>query len=444
MSSVFVKSFVWFLLTLAVCLTGSAITNELRYRFAPGRHDFFSRSFSFQVDRARNAYETGGRSALQEYLDNLQTFMPGSYSLIDSHGRDLLTGADRRSDMKRMSPPSIWNPLPRPPRTSIAWPTRDEHYWLVMDMPTPVGQRSPVPFWLWIALATTVFYYILAVQLAAPVRTLEQTVEKFGRGDLRVRAASKRRDEIGNLARAFNVMADRIETLLTAERRLLQDVSHELRSPLARLEFAVELARTSPDRERALDRIRKEVGRLSTLVSELLQVTRAESDPDSRNLDVVELTALLRDVVGDCSVEADAHKCQLTLHADSDLALRGDRELLRRAIENILRNAIRYAPEGTPVELRLESSGDKASLFIRDYGPGVPDDSLENLFKPFYRVETDRSRTNTGGGVGLGLSIAQRAIFVHNGTILASNALPGLRVRVDLPLLPVASEVSTA
>ncbi|HEX4229372.1 MAG TPA: HAMP domain-containing sensor histidine kinase [Bryobacteraceae bacterium] len=445
MSSVFVKSLVWFLLTLAVCLTGSAITNELRYRFAPGRHDFFSRSFSFQLDRARNAYETGGRAALQEYLDNLQTFMPGSYTLLDSHGRDLLTGTDRRAEMKRIAPPSIWNPLPRSPRTSIAWPTHDRRYWLVMDMPTPgVAPRSPVPFWLWIALATTVFYYILAVQLAAPVRTLEQTVEKFGRGDLRVRAASKRRDEIGNLARAFNVMADRIETLLTAERRLLQDVSHELRSPLARLEFAVELARTSPDRERALDRIRKEVGRLSTLVSELLQVTRAESDPDSRNLDIVELTALLRDVVGDCSVEADARKCRLVLHAECDLALRGDRELLRRAIENILRNAIRYAPEGTPVELRLERSVAKASLFIRDYGPGVPDESLENLFKPFYRVETDRSRTNSGGGVGLGLSIAQRAISVHNGAIVARNAQPGLLVRVDLPLLPVATEVSTA
>ena len=231
MSSVFVKSFVWFLLTLAVCLTGSAITNELRNRFGPGRRDFFSRSFAFQVDQARHAYETGGRTALKDYLDNLESYLPGTYALIDAEGRDLLTGADRRAQMKRMRPPSVWNPLPRQ-STSIAWPSRDGHYWLVMNVPTPgFAQRSPVPFWLWIALATTVFYYILAVQLAAPVRTLEQTVEKFGRGDLGVRAASQRRDEIGNLARAFNVMANRIETLLTAERRLLQDVSHELRSP---------------------------------------------------------------------------------------------------------------------------------------------------------------------------------------------------------------------
>ena len=108
-----------------------------------------------------------------------------------------------------------------------------------------------------------------------------------------------------------------------------------------------------------MDRIKKEVGRLSTLVSELLQVTRAESDPDSRNLETVELTALLRDVVGDCNVEADARNCRLLLHAEGDLALRGDRELLRRAVENILRNAIRYAPEGTPVELQLKRVGDK-------------------------------------------------------------------------------------
>jgi two-component system sensor histidine kinase CpxA len=156
------------------------------------------------------------------------------------------------------------------------------------------------------------------------------------------------------------------------------------------------------------------------------------------------LTALLRDVVGDCGVEADARKCRLVLIADRDLALRGDRELLRRAVENILRNAIRYAPEGTPVELRLERSADKALLSIRDYGPGVPDDSLESLFKPFYRVESDRSRTTTGGGVGLGLSIAQRAISVHSGTIVARNARPGLLVLIDLPVVPVASEVSTA
>jgi two-component system sensor histidine kinase CpxA len=444
MSSIFVKSLVWFLLTLAVCLTGSAITNELRNRFGPGRQDFFSRSFSFQADRARQAYESGGRPALADYLTNLQSFLPGTYALIDGGGRDLLTGADRRAAMKRPGPPPIWNPFSKP-RTSIAWPMEDGRYWLVMDTPTPgVGMRSPLPYWLWIALATTVFYYILAVQLAAPVRTLEQTVEKFGRGDLTVRTSTKRRDEIGNLARAFNVMAHRIETLLTAERRLLQDVSHELRSPLARLEFAVELARTSPDRERALDRIKKEVGRLSTLVSELLQVTRAESDPDSRNLDTVELTSLVRDLVGDCNVEAEAHNCRLIVNAEGDLALRGDRELLRRAIENILRNAIRYAPEGTPVELRLERVGDNATLSIRDYGPGVPEDSLENLFKPFYRVETDRSRTNTGGGVGLGLSIAQRAISVHNGSIRARNAGPGLIVRIELPLTPVVSEVSTA
>ena len=425
MSSIFGKSLLWFFLTLVVCLVGSAITNELRSKFAPGRRDFMSRSISLQLGEARHAYEDGGVPELRAYFNRLDSYLPGKRALLDANGRNLVTGVTEKvGGAKPMLSPE-WLPL-RARLGRITWPSKDNKYIYIMEGGgPPSGPWTALPYYLWIALASTAMYYVLAVQVAGPVRTLEQTVERFGHGDLAVRASmTRRRDEIGNLARAFDLMADRIETLLSAERRLLQDVSHELRSPLARLEFAVELARTSADQNRSLDRIKKEVGRLSTLVSELLQVTRVESDPESQNLEEISVSSLLADVVEDCRLETQARNSQLILRTSDCGLLRGDRELLRRAIENVIRNAVRYAPEETAVEVSLLKSTPQILITIRDYGSGVPEESLGSLFKPFFRVEADRSRNN-GGGVGLGLSIAQRAIAVHKGMITAKKRAPG-------------------
>jgi two-component system sensor histidine kinase CpxA len=431
MRSIFAKILLWCCITLIVCLAGSMFTGQWR-RLTPGRHDFLSRSLAFQLEEARDAYETGGDAGLRAYFARIERHFPGTYALVDEHGTDVLTRQDRSEQMRMGSASHNWR-VGRD-RMTMAWPAHDGKYTLLINAVVPPGPPSPIPYYIWIIVATVVFGYILAVQLASPLHTLEQTVERFGRGDFAVRAWTERKDEFGELGRAFNVMADRIEMLLTAERRLLQDVSHELRSPLARLEFAVELARTSPDREKSLDRIKKEVTRLATLVSELLQVTRAEGDPESRNLQELTLMNLLRDVVDDNALEAQARGCQLKLAATDRICVRGDRELLRRAVENVLRNAIRYAPEHTAVEVKLQESGEKAIICIRDYGPGVPTDSLPNLFKPFFRVHADRDRKS--GGVGLGLSIAERAVAVHQGTIRAANANPGLLVDIELPLAP--------
>lgn len=287
--------------------------------------------------------------------------------------------------------------------------------------------------YLWTSAATVALGYILAVQLASPLHKLEQTVERFGRGDLTVRADASRKDEFGNLARAFNVMADRIQTLLSAERRLLQDVSHELRSPLARLEFAVALARSQPDRETSIDRIRREIERLSTLVAQLVEVARPDSDEPSHAFALVNLTALLESVLNDNALEAEAHNCGLHLSTSAPVAILGNQELLRRAIENVLRNAIRYAPPHTAIAVELNTSLNTAAITIRDWGPGVAPENLPHIFRPFFRVEPDRSRAG-GAGVGLGLSIAQRAVSVHQGSIEARNANPGLLVEMKLPL----------
>jgi len=288
-----------------------------------------------------------------------------------------------------------------------------------------------LPFSLWMLLGTAPLGYLVAINLVRPLQRLRRTMEQFGRGDLSARAGSPRRDEIGGLARAFDRMAERIETLLTAERRLLQDVSHELRSPLARLRFAVELARTGGDREEALTHIARDVERLANLVDELLQLTRAEGDPSSQDLHIIPLNELLRSLVADCGREAEAKQRRIVLKADPPAFLLGERELLRRAVENVLRNAIHYAPVGTPVEVEMNSTPELITITVRDRGPGIPEEALGEIFKPFYRVDGDRARAS--GGVGLGLSIAQRAISLHQGKVQARNANPGLIVTIELP-----------
>jgi signal transduction histidine kinase len=309
----------------------------------------------------------------------------------------------------------------------------DGRYWFFFIVP----RQNPGPWFLkpdhlFIMGVAILLCYWLAFHLTQPVRKLQKAVERFGRGDLSARAASTRRDELGQLARTFDRMADRIETLLTAERRLLLDISHELRSPLARLGVAVELARSGDNLDAALNRIQKESDRLNSLVGQLLQVTRAEGDPNLLSREAIRLDELVQQLVEDARIEAAARGCTLQLDAQEPATVEGDPELLRRAIENVIRNAIRYAPRESFIEISLRPKDHRAVVKVRDRGPGVPDEALGQLFDPFYRVETDRNRAS--GGIGLGLSIARRAIELHKGSIRAHNAQPGLEVELELPV----------
>ena len=207
-------------------------TGQFRH-FTPGHQDFFSRSLAFHLASARLAYDTGGPAGLQQYFQRLKEIFPGNYALLDERGRDLITGKDRCADVRTFSVPRRWRVGHDPIRT--AFPSPDHKYLLLVDSIFPPGPPNPIPYYSWIVVATVVFCYILAVQIGSPLRALGLTVERFGRGDLEVRAKSTGKDDFAKLARTFNLMADRIQLLLNAERRLLQDVSHELRSPLARL-----------------------------------------------------------------------------------------------------------------------------------------------------------------------------------------------------------------
>jgi two-component system sensor histidine kinase CpxA len=219
----------------------------------------------------------------------------------------------------------------------------------------------------------------------------------------------------------------------------LQDISHELRSPLARLSFAAELARTSPDREAAVMRVNKEIDQLTDLVQSLLQVTREDGDLSARKLEPVTLDTLVCTLIEDCDIEAAARNCRLVSSGASRAELLADPVLLRRALENILRNAISHAPMGSRVEVAIGTAQGNASVTVRDYGPGVPAEALTQIFKPFFRV--DSSRSAGSGGVGLGLAITQRAVNIHHGQVWAENAQPGLRVCVQLPLDRLSAKI---
>jgi two-component system, OmpR family, sensor kinase len=433
MRSIFSTILLWGVATIGLSLVGYYATSRLFDDHRRRPPDMMSKTQTLQLELARRALEDGGPEGLSRYLRKLDEIFVAQHFLVDADGKDLADGTDRSALLaratSRKSPghppddvPGVFSRLSEDGRARL----------LILAPPRARGGGDFLPYYLWILLVVVLLGYSLAVHLARPLLSLRSAVDRFGRGELSTRIGWNRKDEIGELARAFDLMADRIETLMSAERRLLQDVSHELRSPLARLGFAIELARTGGDAGLSLDRIKRDVDRLSSLVNALLQLTSAEGDPHSRNLRPVRLDELLGNLLDDCSVEADAKQCHLSLTEDGHPSVLGDAELLRRAIENVLRNAIRHAPDGTLIEVELRGRPDLATITVRDFGTGVPDEALGSIFKPFFRVDDDRSRSS--GGVGLGLSIARRAIDLHRGRIEAHNACPGLRVVIELPV----------
>ena len=436
MRTIYAKILSWSLLTLVVCFAGFVGTSIYLSRAFPGPGSPMARMHEFVLEQAMAIHRDKGPEALRAYLAAYSASMKTEYYMVDAEGRDVATGEDRRALLAQFSAPAAgrrWLPFFAAPLRGVRATPANGGYRLLFVFPAPTGQFSDIlPYYLWILGAVALLAYLLASRFIKPLQALVAAVERFGRGDLSARLGWKRHDEFGDLGTAFDKMAERIDTLLTAERRLLQDVSHELRSPLARLNFAVDLGRSSPDRQGAMDRVQREADRLARLVDELLEVTRAEGDPATRNFEELRLDTFVRELAGDCQMEAQARGCRLELHLARVPPLQADRELLRRAVENVLRNGIRHAPEGSTIDVNVAGREGMASVEIRDRGTGVPEEMLPEIFKPFVRVGEDRSRDS--GGVGLGLSIAQRAVELHDGRIWAENSHPGLRVHVELPV----------
>ena len=334
--------------------------------------------------------------------------------------------------------------------------------------PPRVGPPPFLAFFEWQRLIIpicvgAIVSYALARYLAAPTMKLRRATHQLAEGDLTARVGpqmGRRRDELADMGRDFDLMAERIETLVASERRLaeserrtveaqqrlLADISHELRSPLARIAYALDLAKTGADEETSgyLKRIERESGRLNELIGQLLTLARLESAPEhGASLEtsaLVDLSLIVAEVCQDADFEARARGREVCLTSNESCSVRGSADLLRSAIENVVRNAVRHTPQGTSVQVALDCHQNEAHISVRDFGAGVPPESLSEIFRPFYRVGLARDRES--GGAGLGLSITQRAVRFHGGSVRAENA-PGRGLLVHLCLPTTATELKS-
>src|ERR1041385_2144122 len=330
----------------------------------------------------------GGVEALREWLKETRRTQRPSLLAVDAQGRDLL---DRPVPPNA---PAAERYLPSPP--------------LEGEPRRPRRPAPPPPPWelaLIVGIASFAVSGLLAWYLSRPIRALRWAFGAAAEGRLETRARPPlqgRRDEIADLGDDFDRMAEQLQGLVAAQRRLMHDVSHELRSPLARLQAAIGLARQNPDKlEASLERIEREATRLDELLGEALTLARLESGAPEAAVETVDLADLVADVAEDARFEAQALGRGLALRSVANLLARGHSALLHRAVENIVRNVVKYTAAGTEVELDLHMAGARAAFVVSDRGPGIPPAELERVFEPFYRISGD-----TVKGFGLGLAIA--------------------------------------
>lgn len=406
------------------------------------------------LNDAVSAYEEGGELQLRQYMVELERTQHVRAYLFDEQGEEVSHRAPPDWAVRvaaggpRMPRDGFIIPAPPMQRDSRASSDGKHRYTLVMGLPPGprvfIGPRGmPIPALVILVISSGIACYFLSWYLTKPIVRLRAATRQLAAGDLSARSGApmtSRRDEVAGLMRDFDAMAERLETLVNAQSRLLNDISHELRSPLARLNVALGLARQRANVESAdmLERIELEASRLNELIGRILTLARLEDGEQRVPETPVPLDEIVSNVAEDAEFEAQERHCHVhVVIPESDWGVCGNASLLHSAVENVVRNAIRYTQEGTPVEIELvREEGDKgpeAVLKVSDSGPGVPPDSLGKLFEPFYRLDDARGRLT--GGVGLGLAITERAVRFHGGGVSAHNRVEGgLRVELRLPL----------
>src|ERR1700678_4470493 len=461
MKSLFLKIFLSFWAALALSLVlAILVTIALR----PARHGVESQGLQTLAE-AVNAYQSGGEHGAHEYLEEIWHTQHVRAFVFNASGHEL---AGRQvppwiEDIRQGTPPRgplrhrSWMDSLLPDRIIRQALTLDgKRYTLVLELPPGprvfFGPHDIPGLGITIAvLSSGLICYLLAWSMTSPVTRLRKAAQSLAAGDLSARTGAPRGgrgDELTELMRDFDRMAERIEGLVDSQSRLLKDVSHELRSPLARLSVALGLARqraalevganVSPELESALNRIEQEADRLNQLIQRLLTISRLESGTDGLRKTTFSLRELVQQIAHDAEYETLGRSGGVTALSDAEdeFLVDADPDLLRSAIENAVRNATRYTAEGTAVEVRLErqqaAQGEEILIRVLDSGPWVPNEALQKIFEPFYRLDDARNRQT--GGAGLGLSIADPAVRLHGGQLRASNRKEGgLEVEIRIP-----------
>src|SRR5229473_4229375 len=460
MYSLFWKIFLWFWLTvivigvtvvIATLTTGS---NDAVHREKVAKLSIY---LPLEARHAAEVYESAGKTGLKNHFDSLKESGIIEPYLFDESGKDVLGqtpparaaefAKDAREDAPRIGdfPNKVLIAALR-----VQGVSGNRYTMLLVLSGTPflsllkgLGFETFLRL-LVVLLVGGVFCFWLTRNITRPVVQLSEAAGRIADGQLDARGDKSirwRRDEIGRLGLSFDHMAGRIESLVQAQQRLLGDVSHELRSPLARLCVALGLLRECSPEERIeyLDRIELEAEHLDKLIGQLLTLARIDSSAESSPKETIELSSLLQEVAADGNFEAQARSCAVKVDSLDSCTTTGIADHLRRAIENVVRNAIRYTRQSTDVEItvrRLDAAAvSRAVIQVRDHGPGVPMAHLGKIFLPFYRVP-NASGAQTGGA-GLGLAITERIVRMHGGTVKAANAQDGgLLVELMLPLTP--------
>jgi len=473
MRTLFLKIFVWFWLAMAAVGVALIVISVATTDPDPRRRRPMTGRRMMMFSRAAAAvYEREGKAALSEFIASASGPSRSDVFFFSAKGeeiagqepppdiRDLASKAMQMREAEQRSEPFRGGPA-GPIAHVVQTPLGNRYVLVARAEPEGFGRRRPGPLFFWMRLlgirdadsntlllravavlsVAGIVCYGLARYLTSPLVRLRQATNRLASGDLKARVGPSRggrQDELVDLGRDFDLMAERIESMMAAQRRLLRDISHELRSPLARIHLATGLIRQRQDSSAdiELDRIELEAGRLDTLIGQVLSLARMESNAEERPRQKLELASLLQRIAADADFEAQRASRSVRIKESETTLLEGNEELLRSALENIVRNAVKYTHEGTVVQISLSrQNGSSATIQVRDHGDGVPESELGQLFRPFYRVVEARDRQS--GGVGLGLAIAEQAVKWHGGSMRALNAPEGgLIVEVQIPIIP--------
>ncbi|HOW74369.1 MAG TPA: ATP-binding protein [Candidatus Competibacteraceae bacterium] len=394
---------------------------------------------AFLVNATAATLRHGGIAALQSLLEEWRDRGGAHVYVVDDAGRELLdrvVPAEALAQARRLAQED------RESRIARLETAGGRPYLFFIPAESEVAQRHPPPPSPLLPISISIlaslgFSALLAWYLAKPIRHLRGAFDAVAAGKLDTRIGprmGRRRDEIADLGLDFDRMTRQLQILVGSQRRLLHDVSHELRSPLARLQAAIGLARQQPEkRDASLDRIERESGRLDELVGELLTLSRLEAGMSGVPDDDVDLVDLIAGIVDDARFEAEASRRQVQFSGEGEATVKVRAELLHRAFENVIRNAVKYTHEGTTVEVRVErrTAPGRLIVTVADRGPGVPESDLSAIFEPFFRSGSSAATP----GFGLGLAIARRAVEAHGGSIRAlDHPGGGLQIEIVLPI----------